>query len=95
MHGTPEVVLDAEGHFPAPVTPHVGKAEAGRGEPDEEHQPDPQRRGVPDDHPVDDLALHQGNDGLAHAAEDGGHHGQGHIPAMAQHQTRQASHPPR
>ena len=95
VHGVAQVELDAQRHPAPPVPAQIGEAEAGRCQDDEEGQPRPQGRGVAQDHAVDDLALYQGDDGQADAAEDGTGEGQHHVGPMHEHVGPQAAYPTR
>jgi hypothetical protein len=72
VHGVAEVVLDLQGDPPAEVAPHVGAAEGDGRQRDEQDEPRPQRRGVLEDHAVDDLAFDQRDDRLGRSSDHGG-----------------------
>jgi hypothetical protein len=81
--------------LPTPVPAQVGKPEAGDRDGDQQRQPQPQRRVVPDDHPVDDLPRDQRYQRLARAAEQRPGQREGHIAPVVEQVTSQPPDPSR
>ena len=94
VHVVAQVVLDLERDPTTAVAADVGEAEAGRGEPDEQEQPRPQRRGAAEDDAVDDLARDQRDRRLAHAAEHRGTDREHDVAAVPEHVAPEAPDPP-
>ena len=96
VHGVAQVVLHVEGDPAAPVAADVGEAERwppARPTRRTSHGHSGER--VVDDDLVDDLALDEGDDGLAGAAEHRGAEGEDHVAAVAQHVAPEAADPAR
>ena len=93
LHGIAQVVLNVEGDTAAPVSAEVGTDEGHDSEAKQRHQPRRERRGVPQDHVVDDLALDQGHDHLGEAADDGTSEGDEEVALVHKHVAAEAPHP--
>ena len=93
LHCISQVVLNVEGDTAAPVSAEVGTDEGHDSEAKQRHQPRRERRGVPQDHVVHDLALDQGHDHLGEAADDGTYEGDEEIALVHQDIATEAPYP--
>ena len=93
LHGVAQVVLDIEGNTATAVAAEVGAHEGHDTEAQQHDQPRSERRGVPHDDVVDDLALNKGHYDLGDAAEDGTAESDEEIALIDKHVAAQTPHP--
>ena len=93
MHGIAQVELNIEGNAAAAVPTEVGTDE--RHDPKGEQNDDPwrERRGVTQDHVVDDLALDERDDHLGNAAKDGAGERDDKVALVAEKVATETPHP--